>query len=376
MPRTLEAVLPTIGVIAGDGVGPEVVEQGLSVLEAAASRDGFQYKLVPFSIGGEHYLATGEVLSDQVIADLKRCDAILLGAVGHPGVAPGVLEKGLLLRLRFEFHQYINLRPVKLFPGVDTPIKAKGPDDIDMVVVRENNEDLYVGAGGFTRKGTPEEVAIQTSINTRVGVERCLRYAFDLAARRGAEKPFRGLSPADLAAGKVGQVTLVAKTNVLTFAHDLWMRAFNEVAVDYPSIKTDYQHVDACCMRMVVSPERFDVIATTNMFGDIITDLGAVLQGGMGLAASGNINPLKTAPSMFEPVHGSAPDIAGKGIANPIAALLSVAMLLDHLNATSTAERIRKAVMKVLQAGTPRTPDLGGTAKTIEVGQAVRQALE
>ena len=376
MPRTLEAVLPTIGVIAGDGVGPEVVEQGLSVLEAAASRDGFQYKLVPFSIGGEHYLATGEVLSDQVIADLKRCDAILLGAVGHPGVAPGVLEKGLLLRLRFEFHQYINLRPVKLFPGVDTPIKAKGPDDIDMVVVRENNEDLYVGAGGFTRKGTPEEVAIQTSINTRVGVERCLRYAFDLAARRGAEKPFRGLSPADLAAGKVGQVTLVAKTNVLTFAHDLWMRAFNEVAVDYPSIKTDYQHVDACCMRMVVSPERFDVIATTNMFGDIITDLGAVLQGGMGLAASGNINPLKTAPSMFEPVHGSAPDIAGKGIANPIAAILSVAMLLDHLNATSTAERIRKAVMKVLQAGTPRTPDLGGTAKTIEVGQAVRQALE
>ena len=376
MPRTLEAVLPTIGVIAGDGVGPEVVEQGLSVLEAAASRDGFQYKLVPFSIGGEHYLATGEVLSDQVIADLKRCDAILLGAVGHPGVAPGVLEKGLLLRLRFEFHQYINLRPVKLFPGVDTPIKAKGPDDIDMVVVRENNEDLYVGAGGFTRKGTPEDVAIQTSINTRVGVERCLRYAFDLAARRGAEKPFRGLSPADLAAGKVGQVTLVAKTNVLTFAHDLWMRAFNEVAVDYPSIKTDYQHVDACCMRMVVSPERFDVIATTNMFGDIITDLGAVLQGGMGLAASGNINPLKTAPSMFEPVHGSAPDIAGKGIANPIAAILSVAMLLDHLNATSTAERIRKAVMKVLQAGTPRTPDLGGTAKTIEVGQAVRQALE
>ena len=368
--------MPTIGVIAGDGVGPEVVEQGLSVLEAAASRDGFQYKLVPFSIGGEHYLATGEVLSDQVIADLKRCDAILLGAVGHPGVAPGVLEKGLLLRLRFEFHQYINLRPVKLFPGVDTPIKAKGPDDIDMVVVRENNEDLYVGAGGFTRKGTPEEVAIQTSINTRVGVERCLRYAFDLAARRGAEKPFRGLSPADLAAGKVGQVTLVAKTNVLTFAHDLWMRAFNEVAVDYPSIKTDYQHVDACCMRMVVSPERFDVIATTNMFGDIITDLGAVLQGGMGLAASGNINPLKTAPSMFEPVHGSAPDIAGKGIANPIAAILSVAMLLDHLNATSTAERIRKAVMKVLQAGTPRTPDLGGTAKTIEVGQAVRQALE
>ena len=368
--------MPTIGVIAGDGVGPEVVQEGLAVLEAAASRDGFAYELVPFAIGGEHYLATGEVLSDKVVAALKQCDAIFLGAVGHPGVAPGILEKGILLRLRFEFHQYVNLRPVKLFPGVETPIKGKGPDDIDMVVVRENNEDLYVGAGGFTRKGTSEEVAIQTSINTRVGVERCLRYAFDLAMKRGADRRFRGLSAADRASGKIGQVTMVAKTNVLTFAHDLWMRAFNEVAVDYPAIKTDYQHVDACCMRMVVSPERFDVIATTNMFGDIITDLGAVLQGGMGLAASGNINPLKTAPSMFEPVHGSAPDIAGKGIANPVAAILSVAMLLDHLNATTTANRIREAVMKVLKAGTPRTPDLGGTAKTSEVGQAVRQALE
>ena len=307
---------------------------------------------------------------------LRKCDAIYLGAVGHPDVPPGVLEKGILLRLRFAFHQYINLRPVKLFPGVETPIKGKGPEDIDMIVVRENNEDLYVGAGGFTRKGTPEEVAIQTSINTRSGVERCLRFAFDQAIERGKIRPFRGLSDADRESGLIGQVTLVAKTNVLTFAHDLWMRAFTEVSRDYPAIKSDYQHVDACCMRMVVSPERFDVIATTNMFGDIITDLGAVLQGGMGLAASANLNPSRQAPSMFEPVHGSAPDIAGKGIANPIAAILSVSMLLDHLGAQASSRRIRKAVARVLAAGTPRTPDLGGKSTTAEVGRAVRQALE
>ena len=224
---------------------------------------------------------------------------------------------------------------------MEGPIRGKGPDDIDMVVVRENNEDLYVGAGGFTRKGTPEEVAIQTSINTRAGVERTIRFAFDLARRRGERGPFRGLSAADRRQGLMRQVTLVAKTNVLTFAHDLWMRAFTEVARDYPDIKSDYQHVDACCMRMVANPERFDVIVTTNMFGDIITDLGAVLQGGMGLAASGNLNPDRTAPSMFEPVHGSAPDIAGKGIANPLAAILSVAMMLDHLDRPRAAERIR-----------------------------------
>ena len=217
--------------------------------------------------------------------------------MGHPGVAPGILEKGILLRLRFDFHQYVNLRPVRLYPGVETPIRGKGPDDIDMVVVRENNEDLYVGAGGFTRKGTPEEVAIQTSINTRAGVERCLRFAFEQARARGRLGPFRGLSAAERDRGLSRQVTLVAKTNVLTFAHDLWMRAFTEISRDYPDIKCDYQHVDACCMRMVVSPERFDVIVTTNMFGDIITDLGAVLQGGMGLAASGNLNPDRTAPA-------------------------------------------------------------------------------
>jgi 3-isopropylmalate dehydrogenase len=368
--------LPTIGVIPGDGVGPEVVREGLAILADAAARESFSYDLRHFDLGGERYLRTGEVLPDAELEGLRACDALFLGAVGHPDVPPGVLEKGILLRLRFAFHQYVNLRPVRLYPGVETPIKKKGPDDIDMVVVRENNEDRYVGAGGFTRKGTPEEVAIQTSINTRAGVERCLRFAFELARSRASDRTFRGLGDADRKGGKLGQVTLVAKTNVLTFAHDLWMRAFTEVSRDYPEIKADYQHVDACCMRMVVSPERFDVIATTNMFGDIITDLGAVLQGGMGLAASGNLNPARGAPSMFEPVHGSAPDIAGQGIANPIAAILSVAMLLDHLGVPRAAVRVRRAVARVLAAGEPRTPDLGGNAATADVGRAVRQALE
>jgi 3-isopropylmalate dehydrogenase len=368
--------LRTIGVIEGDGVGPEVVREGLAVLERAAASEGFAYRLEGFDLGSDRYLRTGEVLPDAELERLRGCDAIFLGAVGDPRVPPGVLEKGLLLRIRFAFHQYINLRPVKLYPGVETPIRGKGPDEIDLVVVRENNEDLYVGAGGFTRKGTPEEVAIQTSINTRAGVERCVRYAFELARRRAAARPFRGLSKSDLDSGRRGQVTLVAKTNVLTFAHDLWMRTFEEVAAAYPEIKADYNHVDACCMRLVVGPERYDVIVTTNMFGDIITDLGAVLQGGMGVASSGNLNPEGSAPSMFEPVHGSAPDIAGRGVANPIAAILSVAMMLDHLGAPGGSERIRGAVARVLEAGVPRTPDLGGSASTAEVGRAVLAAME
>jgi 3-isopropylmalate dehydrogenase len=364
-----------IGVIAGDGVGPEVVAESLKVLAQVAKLDGLEYTLEPVDIGGERYLRTGEVLPDAAVRDLRDVDAILLGAVGHPGVPPGVLEKGILLRLRFDFHQYINLRPVRLFPGIEGPIRGKGPDDVDMVVVRENNEDLYVGAGGFLRKGTAEEVAIQTSINSRAGVERTLRYAFELARRRAAAGPFRGLNADDRGRGLIRQVTMVAKTNVLTYAHDLWMRAFDEVGRDYPEIKPDYQHVDACCMRMVVAPERFDVIVTTNMFGDIITDLGAVLQGGMGLAASGNINPERTAPSMFEPVHGSAPDIAGKGIANPLAAILSLAMMFDHLGEHRAGDRIRAAVQQVLLRPTPRTADLGGRATTAEVGEAVRALL-
>ena len=365
-----------IGVIPGDGVGPEVVPHGLAALERVAGLDKGKPEIVTFDLGGERFLRTGEILPDSVLEDLKKCDAIYLGAVGHPGVAPGVLEKGILLRLRFAFHQYINLRPVKLFPGVETPIKNKGPEQIDMVVVRENNEDLYVGAGGFTYKGTPEEVAIQTSINTRAGVERCIRYAFELARTRARARVFAGLTSAEQEKGLRGVVTMVAKTNVLTYAHDLWMRTFTEVSLDYPELKADYNHVDACCMRMVVAPEKYDVIVTTNMFGDIITDLGAVLQGGMGLAASGNLNPEGKFPSMFEPVHGSAPDIAGKGIANPVAAVLSLGMMLDHLGCPRGAERVRHAVAKVLKAGTPRTPDLGGQSTTAEVGRAILEALE
>jgi 3-isopropylmalate dehydrogenase len=364
-----------LGVVPGDGVGPEVTALGLEVLSAVARIEGFEYQTVAFDLGGERYLKTGEILTDAEIERLRACDAILLGAVGHPDVPPGILEKGILLRLRFDFHQYINLRPVQLYTGVECPIKGKGPDDIDMVVVRENNEDLYVGAGGFARKDTPEEVAIQTSINTRQGVERTIRFAFERAKLRAAMGPFRGLSAADQSRGCTRQVTLVAKTNVLTFAHDLWMRTFTQVARDYPQVKIDYQHVDACCMRMVTNPERFDVIVTTNMFGDIITDLGAVLQGGMGLAASANLNPDRTAPSMFEPVHGSAPDIAGKGIANPLASILSVAMMLDHMKLPRAADRVRAAVRTVLSGPSPRTPDLGGTATTRAVGFAVREAI-
>jgi 3-isopropylmalate dehydrogenase len=364
-----------IGVLAGDGVGPEVIAEAVEVLLEAGRLEGLEFDLVRFDLGGERFLRTGAVLPEDEIGWLAKCDAILLGAIGHPAVAPGVLEKGILLRLRFEFEQYVNLRPIQLFPGVEGPIRGKGPDDVDMVVVRENNEDLYVGSGGFAHKGTPLEVAIQTSINTRRGVERTIRYAFELARRRAVGGPFRGLSAQERSSGLLRQVTLVAKTNVLTFAHDLWMRAFTEVARDFPEIKSDYQHVDACCMRMVMSPERFDVIVTTNMFGDIITDLGAVLQGGMGLAASGNLNPEGTYPSMFEPVHGSAPDIAGKGVANPIAAILSVAMMLEHLREQRAAQRVRAAVRAVLLEGRARTPDLGGGATTPEAGRAVRVAM-
>ena len=371
----MEGALIQIGVLAGDGVGPEVVAEGLEVLGVVAGLEGLEYEMVRFDLGGERYLRTGEILPDDELGRLSRCDAILLGAVGDPRVAPGILEKGILLKLRFDFEQYVNLRPIQLYRGVEGPIRGKGPDQVDMIVVRENNEDLYVGAGGFTRKGTPEEVAIQTSINTRAGVERTIRFAFDLARRRALGGPFRGLSAAERGRGLSRLVTLVAKTNVLTYAHDLWMRAFTEVAREYPEIKADYQHVDACCMRMVANPEGFDVIVTTNMFGDIITDLGAVLQGGMGLAASANLNPERAFPSMFEPVHGSAPDIAGKGLANPLATILSVAMMLDHLKEARAAQRIRAAVQAVLAAGSPRTKDLGGESGTREVGRAVCEAV-
>jgi 3-isopropylmalate dehydrogenase len=297
-------------------------------------------------LGGERYLRTKEALPDSVVEELRKFPAILLGAIGHPGVKPGILEKGILLRLRFELEQYINLRPVKLYDERFTPIKDKKPEDIDFVVVRENNEGLYTGSGGFVFKGTPNEIAIQESVNTRRGVERCLRYAFELAQKRRGGKPWRGLKPDDTKAGQNSQLTLCGKTNVLTYAFDLWERAFHEIgAKDFKDVKRDYAHVDATTMWFVKNPEWFDVIVTDNMFGDIITDLGAMVQGGMGIAAGGNINP--KGASMFEPIGGSAPKYTGLGVINPLAAICAGQMMLDFLGETQAAQAIEKAVISV-----------------------------
>ena len=342
-----------IGVIAGDGIGPEVVAEARKALSAA----GLSYEALDYDLGGARYLRTGEVLPDSTVAELAGLDAILLGAVGTPEVPPGVLERGLLLRLRFEFDLYVNLRPVRLLPGAPTPLAGKGPDDIDLVVIRENTEGAYAGEGGFLRKGTPAEVATQGSVNTRLGVERCLRYAFDLARTRPRH-----------------HLTLCHKTNVMSFAGDLWQRAFTEVAADYPDVETGYVHVDAACLYLVESPERFDVIVTDNLFGDIVTDLGAAIAGGLGLAASGNLNPPRDRPSIFEPVHGSAPDIAGTGRANPLAAILSAGMLASFLGEGDVSARIEGAVGAVLSK-------LGGTTattmrhSTAEVGDLVAEQI-
>ena len=320
-----------IAVIGGDGTGPEVTVEAEKVLAAAAKSCGFTYESIRFDFGGDRYLRTGEVLPASAVEEMRAFDAILLGAIGHPDVKPGILEKGILLHLRFELDLYINLRPVKLYPGVDTPLKDKGPEHIDFVVVRENTEGLYAGAGGFLKKGTPDEVAVQESVNTRRGVERCLRYAFDYTRARNRTRT----------------LTLVGKTNVLTYAFDLWERTFHEIgAADYPDIKRDYAHVDATCMWMVKNPEWFDVIVTDNMFGDIITDLGAMIQGGMGIAAGGNINPQTV--SMFEPIGGSAPKYTGQGVINPMAAIAACQMMLAHLGEKEAAERVDRAIATVL----------------------------
>ncbi|WP_066942819.1 3-isopropylmalate dehydrogenase [Microtetraspora fusca] len=316
-----------LAVIPGDGIGTEVVAEGLKVLNAA----GVKVETTEYDLGAKRYHATGEVLPDAVLDELRGYDAIVLGAVGDPSVPPGILERDLLLRLRFELDHYVNLRPVKLFPGVETPLGKARPEDIDMVVVREGTEGLYAGAGGTLRRGTPHEIATQESLNTAFGVERVVRYAFEKAAQRPRKK-----------------LTLVHKTNVLTYAGDLWARTVARVSLDYPQVETDYCHIDAASMFFITQPERFDVIVTDNLFGDIITDIGAAVAGGIGLAASGNINPDRTAPSMFEPVHGSAPDIAGQGKADPTATILSIAMLLDHLGLTAAAEKVEQAVAEDL----------------------------
>ncbi|SNS78179.1 3-isopropylmalate dehydrogenase [Streptosporangium subroseum] len=312
-----------LAVIPGDGIGTEVVTEGLKVLEAV----GTKVETTTYDLGAKRYHETGETLPDSVLDELRGYDAILLGAVGDPSVPPGVLERDLLLKLRFQLDHYVNLRPVKLFPGVETPLGKARPEDIDMIVVREGTEGLYAGTGGVMRRGTPHEIATQESLNTAHGVERVVRYAFEKAIGRPRKK-----------------LTLVHKTNVLTYAGDLWARIFDRVGLEYPDVETDYCHVDAASMFFVSQPERFDVIVTDNLFGDILTDIGAAIAGGIGLAASGNVNPDRTAPSMFEPVHGSAPDIAGKGKADPTATILSVAMLLEHLGLAQEAARVEQAV--------------------------------
>ena len=340
----------TIGVIRGDGTGPEVVGEGLKVLEAV--RDGFDVSLVDFDLGADRYLRTGEVLPDDELERLGGCDAIFLGAVGDPRVRPGILERDLLLKIRFGLDQWVNLRPVVRYPGVQTLVPSHTEEDVDLVVVRENSEGLYSGAGGFHRKGTEHEVAVQESINTRHGVERIVRYAFELAA-----------SPSRRA-----KLTLVHKTNVLTFAGDLYQRVVDEIAADFPSVETDYVHVDAACIYFLDSPSRFDVIVTDNMFGDIITDLGAMIQGGMGIAAGGNINP--DGVSMFEPIGGTAPSEAGKGTINPLAAIGAMEMLLRQLGEDAAAEGIDRGIrhatgrMKGMRAG-----EMGFS--TTEVGDLV-----
>ena len=348
-----------IGVIPGDGTGPEVVAEGIKVLDAVSSKLGFSLKYTYYDLGGERYLKTGETLPSGVVNELRQFDGLYLGAIGHPDVKPGILEKEILLSIRFQLDQYINFRPVKLYEGVDTPLKNKGPKEIDFVVVRENTEGLYTGAGGVLRKGTKDEVAIQESINTRKGAERCIRFAFDYTKKRNKNK----------------KITLCGKTNVLTYAWDLWERAFYEVAKEYPDIKTDYAHVDATCMWMVKNPEWFDVIVTDNIFGDIITDLGAMIQGGLGIACGGNINP--EGVSMFEPMGGSAPKYTGKNVINPLAAILAGGMMLEFIGEPKGGRLIEESVQRALRNDI-KSLDAGkmGTG-TKEVGDLiVRYILE
>ena len=348
-----------IAVIPGDGTGPEVVREGLKVLEAVAAVDGFRYDTQTYDLGGARYLRSGETLPDSVLAELRGFDAIYLGAIGHPEVAPGILERGILLRLRFELDQYINLRPVKLYPQVDCPLKDKGPEDIDFVVVRENTEGLYGGMGGFQYKGTPQEVSTQVHLTTRFGAERAIRFAFELTRKRNNMK----------------QLHLVGKTNVLTYVHDTWWRAFNEVGdADYPDIKREYAHVDAACMWFVKNPEWFDVIVVENMFGDIITDLGAMIQGGMGIAAGGNINP--EGVSMFEPIGGSAPKYTGQNIICPLAAIAAAQMLVAYLGEERAAQRMEEAIVAALKSGKIRTLSAGRMGlSTSEVGDLVASCV-
>ena len=344
-----------IAVIPGDGTGSEVATEALKSLEAAAGAAGFEYETNHLDLGGDRYLRTGETLPESVLGELRSSDAIWLGAIGHPEVQPGILEKGILLRIRFELDQYINLRPVKLYPNVETPLKNKGPDDIDFVVVRENTEGLYSGMGGVQYGGTPSEVSTQIHMTTYRGAERAIRYAFEIARQRDKHR----------------QLHMVGKTNVLTYVQGTWWRAFNDVGdADYPDIRREYAHVDAASMWFIKNPEWFDVVVTDNLFGDIITDIGAIIQGGMGIAAGGNINP--EGVSMFEPIGGSAPKYQGKNTINPLAGISAMQMLLAHLGETESANRIEGAVVKALESGRIKSMSAGEMGmSTSEVGDYV-----
>ncbi len=344
-----------IGLIPGDGIGPEVVAQADKALAAAEDVFGFKLNRTSFPLGGEHYLATGQTLPEDMFSELSQQRAILLGAIGHPQVEPGILEKEVLLSLRFRLDLYINLRPIKLYPGVETPLAGKGPEDIDFVIVRENTEGLYAGAGGRLFGGTDREVAVQESINTYSGVARCLRYAFELARSRLRKR-----------------LTLVAKTNVLTYASGLWERVFKELAAEYPEVTVDYNHVDAAAMWLVKDPEAYSVMVTDNLFGDILSDLGAMIAGGLGLAAGGNIKPGQT--SMFEPIGGSAPKYAGRDAANPLATILAAGLMLDHLGQRQAAAAVERAVAEtILTMDSMRAGRMG--AGTAEIGDRVAAAI-
>ncbi len=346
-----------IAALGGDGTGPEVLVEGIKVLNAVAPKFDVKFEFTDFDFGGERYMRTGEVLPPNAADELGKFDSIYLGAIGHPDVKPGILEKGILLKLRFDLDQYINLRPVKLYPGVETPLKDKGPEQIDYVVVRENTGDLYTGTGGFTLKGTPNEIAIQSAVYNRFQVDRCLKYAYEYTKKRN----------------KRNTLALCGKTNVLTYVYDLWERAFNEMGEkEYADIRRDYYHVDATCMWMVKNPEWFDVIVTGNMFGDIITDLGAITQGGMGIAAGGNINP--EGVSMFEPIGGSAPKYTGQNVINPIASIAAGQMMMETLGEMEMAKKIEEAIMTVVSTKMKSMSAGKMGYSTTEVGDLVAEA--
>lgn len=361
-----------IAIIKGDGTGPEVINEALKVTQAAAKHTGCDLSFTEFDYDGTRYLKTGETLSNDELNDLKQYDAILLGAIGHPDITPGILERDILLKLRFGLDQYINLRPVKLYDNVQTPLASVTPNQIDYIVVRENTGGLYTGIGGSSMTGTPNEVASQSMVYTHHQVARCIRFACETVLNRHKETPWQGLSPEEINKGYVGKLTLCGKTNVLTHVFGLWQRVMDECALEFPTVKMDYVHVDAVCIYMLESPQQFDVIVTSNMFGDIITDLAAVTQGGMGVAASGNINP--NGVSMFEPIGGTAPQFTGQNAINPIAAISAAQMMLNHLGEAMTAALIERAKIKVLrEMKSMRAAEMG--LSTSDIGDRISEYI-